>query len=268
MENFEPVLNFRLCWLWRMNTESNEMTELRRVKYRDSSSSPVRSANFDEKPKMVTFIEVPVDKNDTLQGLSLRYACKTNEIKRINFIVNDIELHAKHTCRIPIKENSYLSEMYKKDLQRISASELSLLTKRLDESPEFEYETWANDTDMDNMLADSDSNMNIPLLAADSLRPPSVVPKQSQRDEAISFLKNMDKDLETIKATAVQQNISIAPKANDPTKSVLILSPSSNNQFSKEVTSMNLTTREIFVICFLVIVIVPLLIFGYLEYVS
>jgi LysM repeat protein len=236
-------------------SELNEMTELRRLKYRDSSSSPVQLAN--DKPKMVSFIEIPIDKTDTLQGLSLRYACKISKIKRLNYLVNDIDLHAKPTCRIPIEENSYLSEIYKKDLQCISIYDLNLLRKRPDESNEPEYDLLAHEIDMDD-----DGNMNIPLLAADSLmRPPSVLPKQSQRDEAITFLKNIDKDLENIKATAIQQNISITSKTSDTNKNTFL--PSSQYTTNRDIS---FTTKEVFLICFLIIILVPVLIYAYWHF--
>lgn len=72
---------------------TDDMTELRRLKLRDPS--PLLSDN-----NLITYIEIPIEKNDTLQGLSLKFSCKVIDIKRINNLTNDQDIYALNLCKI------------------------------------------------------------------------------------------------------------------------------------------------------------------------
>ncbi|XP_076665841.1 lysM and putative peptidoglycan-binding domain-containing protein 3 isoform X2 [Andrena cerasifolii] len=61
-------------------------------------------------PRKVEVINVPLKSEDTLQALALRYRCTISELKRINKIHKENEIHARRFIKVPIQPFSLLTE--------------------------------------------------------------------------------------------------------------------------------------------------------------
>ncbi|XP_058792312.1 lysM and putative peptidoglycan-binding domain-containing protein 3 [Phymastichus coffea] len=61
-------------------------------------------------PRKIEVINIEVQSEDTLQALALRYQCTISELKRINKIHKDNEIHAHRTIKVPIQPFSLLTE--------------------------------------------------------------------------------------------------------------------------------------------------------------
>ena len=61
-------------------------------------------------PRKVEVINVPLKSDDTLQALALRYRCTISELKRINKIHKENEIHARRFIKVPIQPFSLLTE--------------------------------------------------------------------------------------------------------------------------------------------------------------
>ncbi|OWR41245.1 lysM and putative peptidoglycan-binding domain-containing protein 3 [Danaus plexippus plexippus] len=57
------------------------------------------------------FIEAQVQEGDTLQAIALRFYCSISELKRINNIHKDNEIHARRTIKVPVTPYSVLTEL-------------------------------------------------------------------------------------------------------------------------------------------------------------
>ncbi|XP_032454857.1 lysM and putative peptidoglycan-binding domain-containing protein 3 [Nasonia vitripennis] len=61
-------------------------------------------------PRKVEVINVKIQSDDTLQALALRYHCTISELKRINNIHKDNEIHAHRSIKVPVQAYSLLTE--------------------------------------------------------------------------------------------------------------------------------------------------------------
>lgn len=61
-------------------------------------------------PRKVEVINVPLKSEDTLQALALRYRCTISELKRINKIHKENEIHARRFIKVPVQPYSLLTE--------------------------------------------------------------------------------------------------------------------------------------------------------------
>lgn len=61
-------------------------------------------------PRKVEVINVQLKSDDTLQALALRYRCTISELKRINKIHKENEIHARHFIKVPVQPFSLLTE--------------------------------------------------------------------------------------------------------------------------------------------------------------
>ncbi|XP_017885391.1 lysM and putative peptidoglycan-binding domain-containing protein 3 isoform X2 [Ceratina calcarata] len=61
-------------------------------------------------PRKIEVINVPLKAEDTLQALALRYRCTISELKRINKIHKENEIHARRFIRVPVQPFSLLTE--------------------------------------------------------------------------------------------------------------------------------------------------------------
>ncbi|XP_014205221.1 lysM and putative peptidoglycan-binding domain-containing protein 3 [Copidosoma floridanum] len=60
--------------------------------------------------RKVEVINVQIQSDDTLQALALRYRCSISELKRINNIHKENEIHAHRSIKVPVKAYSLLTE--------------------------------------------------------------------------------------------------------------------------------------------------------------
>ncbi|XP_011498634.1 PREDICTED: lysM and putative peptidoglycan-binding domain-containing protein 4 [Ceratosolen solmsi marchali] len=61
-------------------------------------------------PRKIQVINVQIQSEDTLQALALRYQCTISDIKRINSIYKDNEIHAYQSIKVPVQPYSLLTE--------------------------------------------------------------------------------------------------------------------------------------------------------------
>jgi LysM repeat protein len=234
---------------------SKEMTELRRLKIRD----PSPQSNLNDKD-ILTFIDLPIEKTDTLQGLSLKYGCTVSQIKRLNNLAVDRDLYALSKCKIPIKEYSVQSTLYEKDLQRVHINDLFWLNNKKLVDNDLQTEVYAtSDSDetahTTTVVVDDDDDKK-PLLE-DNI--PTSKNGKVQKREALLFFKNIDKDLETIRASTNQQKImletTVLNDGSDMLEHAQNIQPDSSLCNCKEVT----------IIGFIVLIVIPLVIFVYMR---
>ena len=242
--------------LFKISKEISEMTELRRLKIRD----PSPQSNLNDKD-ILTFIDLPIEKTDTLQGLSLKYGCTVSQIKRLNNLAVDRDLYALNTCKIPIKEYSVQSTLYEKDLQRVRINDLFWLNNKKLAGNDLQTDVYAtSDSDetanTTTVVVDGDDDDKKPLLE-DNI-PTSKNAKALTR-EALLFFKNIDKDLETIRASTNQQKImletTVLNDGSDMLDHAQNIQPDSSLCNCKEVT----------IIGFIVLIVIPLVIFVYMR---
>lgn len=61
-------------------------------------------------PRKIEVINVQLKSDDTLQALALRYRCTISELKRINKIHKENEIHARRLLKVPVQPFSLLTE--------------------------------------------------------------------------------------------------------------------------------------------------------------
>ncbi|KAF3430169.1 hypothetical protein E2986_05817 [Frieseomelitta varia] len=77
-------------------------------------------------PRKVEVINVPLKSEDTLQALALRYRCTISELKRINKIHKENEIHARRFIKVPVQPFSLLTETLEQDPSgQVNRSEVS-----------------------------------------------------------------------------------------------------------------------------------------------
>ncbi|XP_076235583.1 lysM and putative peptidoglycan-binding domain-containing protein 3 [Calliopsis andreniformis] len=77
-------------------------------------------------PRKVEVINVPLKSEDTLQALALRYRCTISELKRINKIHKENEIHARRFIKVPVQPFSLLTETLEQIQSGQSQSEVSI----------------------------------------------------------------------------------------------------------------------------------------------
>ncbi|EDW61533.1 lysM and putative peptidoglycan-binding domain-containing protein 4 [Drosophila virilis] len=81
--------------------ESNEIMDLVQLANRSSNGNTKVSRSENT-------LEVKVQEGDTLQALALRFHCSVADIKRLNKIDRDNEIHARRIIRIPVTVHNVL----------------------------------------------------------------------------------------------------------------------------------------------------------------
>ncbi|OAD56093.1 LysM and putative peptidoglycan-binding domain-containing protein 4 [Eufriesea mexicana] len=77
----------------------------------DEETIPLQQRNKSTSiPRKVEVINVLLKSEDTLQALALRYRCTISELKRINKIHKENEIHARRFIKVPIQPFSLLTE--------------------------------------------------------------------------------------------------------------------------------------------------------------
>ncbi|KZC06292.1 PREDICTED: lysM and putative peptidoglycan-binding domain-containing protein 3 [Dufourea novaeangliae] len=94
----------------------------------DDDNIPLQPRNKTESvPRKVEVINVPLKTEDTLQALALRYRCTISELKRINKIHKENEIHARRFIKVPIQPFSLLTEtLGESQIEPAGRSEVSI----------------------------------------------------------------------------------------------------------------------------------------------
>jgi LysM repeat protein len=227
-----------------------DMTELRRLKVRE----PSPQTNFDK--DIITFIEIPIESTDTLQGLSLKFGCSISQIKRLNNFAIDRDLYALTIVKIPIIEYSTQWALYEKDIKRVHINDLFLLNTKIqsNELEEKDKEIYANSDNDDNIINEEGDDVLKPLIGNSSIDSSS----NQQKREAILFFKNIDKDSET--QVNNQQKILLE---TIPSPIQLISDLNRNAIIHPDVSWCNF--KEILIIAFIGLFIIPGIVYVYMR---
>ncbi|CAL7949878.1 unnamed protein product [Xylocopa violacea] len=96
----------------------------------DEDAIPLQQRNKSVSlPRKVEVINVPLKSDDTLQALALRYRCTISELKRINKIHKENEIHARRFIKVPIQPFSLLTETLEQSHSgQVNHSEVSIFT--------------------------------------------------------------------------------------------------------------------------------------------
>lgn len=236
-----------------------------RSKERETASTATTSFT-----NQFVYIEYEIDSaNDTLQTLSIRFAVSISDLKRFNSIQNDRDIYALKFVKIPIRPNSYQSELYASQL-KYSDTILTRLTNGDFEPLVLTDVESVNGDEISSQEPNSDTNddQESARLLADS-RP------SRQAKEARNYFKKLDNKLESL-ITQNQEIISEVKNKHGAEAERLV--PISNISYSVESRSRNLTNknsffnfsvREILIIALLFVIIIPLVISIYrLIYIS
>jgi hypothetical protein len=96
--------------------EKIEMTELRRKKPKSKKLKSPKSP-ISKRPRY-QIIEEPLLPGDTIQRISLRYSCPVAEIRRLNKLYNDGDIHGLTSIKIPVREYSVLTDEKEREKRR------------------------------------------------------------------------------------------------------------------------------------------------------
>ncbi|KOC64804.1 LysM and putative peptidoglycan-binding domain-containing protein 3 [Habropoda laboriosa] len=97
----------------------------------DEDNIPLQQRNRSTSlPRKVEVINVLLKSEDTLQALALRYRCTISELKRINKIHKENEIHARRFIKVPIQPFSILTETLEQNqsVKQAGQSEVSIST--------------------------------------------------------------------------------------------------------------------------------------------
>ncbi len=108
------------------------MSKRIRSKEREHDVSPTQ-----QHQQQFIYIEIPVNKEDTLIVLSMKYNVSVPELKRLNSLLNDRDIFALNLIKIPIKPNSIFFHQFNDQL-KYGEPNMTRLTNRLDSSLERE----------------------------------------------------------------------------------------------------------------------------------
>lgn len=150
-----------------------------------SSDSPVKFVSEYEH-----LVDRPIKTGETLRSISLKYRVPLSELKRVNNIIQDNEIFALNTLKIPVKANSVLAEMLNEEQRQdqvacvgdnsVSSTRAALLgTRSISSCSEYE----------------SDSEMHVGYISIDRILRDTRTKKQAKH-----FLDTMQKDLASIRA--------------------------------------------------------------------
>lgn len=172
---------------------TNESIELQKRFVRNAASERLPSSTTPVKfiTEYDQIVERPIQKDENLRSLSLKYRIPISELKRVNNILQDSEFFALNSIKIPVKVNSALVEMLDQekaeqehlDEQSITnnARQSVLGTKQINSSSGNEDEI-------------SDSELHVGYISINQILRDTKSKKEAQR-----FLKNMEKDLANIR---------------------------------------------------------------------
>ncbi|CAE1274653.1 unnamed protein product [Acanthosepion pharaonis] len=187
-----------------------EMPEIRSRRNQGSSKksdfSFHASGGFSEQ----AYLQHQVTDGDTVQSLSIKYACPISELKRVNHLIRDQDLFGLKHIKVPIKKYGIISENCAQSNILVSADATQLPSSQkgcLDRHNESHFnncETWT-DTDSEMPLSAIDEvsqscNLSDPDTQRRVIHTLSIKDMmQSQTKEAEEFLRNMDRDLEILR---------------------------------------------------------------------
>ena len=232
------------------------------------------------------YIEIALQKEDTLQSLCMKFGVSVADLKRVNSLLNERDIFALKTIKIPIKPNSVLAFEYQNQL-KFSDGLVTRLNNGGRWEPNGGEELIRSEDDEDSESVKSETRPAESILDLNgSFKIESEFTKQldefsdtqrlllsdvnstnknskKQVKEAKKFFKKMDNNFETLK----NQNIEILSKVQADNDQLI---PVSNVSYSVETkaksmfsANSHLNTRDMLIVACFVVVLIPLIFFIY-----
>lgn len=181
-----------------------EMPEIRSRRGQNGAVSSNVSAEEEE-----LFFEKEINDGETLQGLSLKYACPMSELKRVNNLIKDQDFFALRVLKIPMRPHGYLSEMVRQELDA-AKHRPHKTTHR---------EPITSDSDVPSDALCSDVDFSDPETQIRIMRTVSIRENFSQQGREVNrFLKKMDKDLAKLRQSKISDRESLDEVVSELTK--------------------------------------------------
>lgn len=238
------------------------MSSRLRSKEREISSSAPNT------PSPFVYIDYEFDtKSETLHTISIKFGVSISDLKRFNSLQNDRDIYALKYLKIPIKPNSYQSELYASQL-KYSETVLTRLTNGDFELIESLPATTSTNSSS-GMEANSADVSETDDTSALLIEPAPAVNHQSR--EAKKYLKRLDTKLESLISQNQEILTEVKNKHSNPTElftisnisySVEMPSRSSSSYLFKS-SNFKPNTRDILILALLVLIILPTIIFIY-----
>lgn len=239
------------------------------------------------------YIEIPVNKDDNLILISMKFGVTIPELKRINSLQNERDIYALSFIKIPIKPNSIFYHEYQSQL-KYGDPNMTRLSNRLDSSLEREladskllnsddadyeeedYETDLNELNQTKLVnfengkaiyetEFTEENDTTALLGNNSDQQ-QVKSNLPQVKEAKNFFKKLDNNFESLK----NQNKELVQKRSASSEQLI---PISNLNFSIENTAArqanyfnNMPDIIIFAVFFMILFPIVIIIYRYYFY--
>ncbi|XP_031629637.1 uncharacterized protein LOC116344912 [Contarinia nasturtii] len=103
----------------------------------DYDQRNIQLQNQQRKLRRENVLEAQIQPGDTLQAIALRYNCTISDLKRLNKIEKEIEIHARKTIKVPVNAHTIL-------LQTTNFDELPIVHKSGQSSPHHGGDSNAN----------------------------------------------------------------------------------------------------------------------------
>ncbi|PVD19765.1 hypothetical protein C0Q70_20256 [Pomacea canaliculata] len=141
------------------------------------------------------YFEKEIVDGETLQSVSLKYACPVSELKRINNLINDRDFFALRHLKIPMRRHGYLSSIVAQEEQN---------KKRPAETHDSQNGAVPlSESEAEMNAVSSDVDFSDPEMQKLVIRTVSIRENFSQQgQEAQHFLDKMDKDLSNYRQSA------------------------------------------------------------------
>lgn len=147
------------------------------------------------------FYEKKIVEGETLQSLSLKYACPVSELKRVNNLIKDQDFFALTKLKIPMHRHGYLSE--------IRRQEEAEAAKQKSHTAHNGAAALPSDSDIPSDAVCSDVDVSDPE-THHSVRTVSICDHLSKQGRETSrFLRKMDKDLFKLRQSTVTERESL-----------------------------------------------------------
>jgi len=172
---------------------TSESIELQKRLVRNVASE--RSPSGTSPVKFITeydqVVERPIQKDENLRSLSLKYRIPVSELKRVNNILQDSEFFALNSIKIPVKVHSALVEILDQEKAEQGHSGEGSITNNARQSVLGTRQINSCSSNEDEI---SDSEMHVGYISINQILRDTKSKKEAQR-----FLKNMEKDLANIR---------------------------------------------------------------------
>lgn len=224
-----------------------------RFKYREGNDH-MEDLKQPQQQQQFIYIDYKLDNTDTLHAIAMKFGVLVSDLKRLNNLQNDRDIYALKSVKIPIKPNSYHSELYASQLKysntiltRLSNGDFELLSSQVERKQASNVDESSGD-DTTALLVNSAS--------------------QDQAREAKQYLRKFDTNVESL---ITQNKEVITFVINNHKAEFEELVPISNISYSvesryrslKNNALFNLSVQNTIIFAIMILIIFPLVIVIY-----